>query len=385
MSPAKSVDIGVLYAHTVDDIDAIRSFSLHLADAIESSSPLTASVLMRKRLGQWIQWESATGNEGGRLRGLQHAQAVVLQYNPFSYGRWGLTPSLPLELAYLRSVRNRPLIALMVHEPYVPVFGLPWLVLRAYHVAQFLALWAAADVVLTSTELWGPFLAQCRPQRPVRHVPAGSNLPDMRHRRNATRAELGVYDDTLVLATFGRGNPARLIGHVERAVGEVSKRHARVAVLNLGAQSPPLSAIDPTIPVYAPGSLPDDRVAAYLSAADLILLPFDDGASTRRSALISAMQHGLPIISTSRRLTDAVLRDSPEAMCLVPSSQAGRFAACAAELAGDSERRRRMARAARALYEREFSWPRIAEKLICSVGSGGGAEGSSTVGGQTGA
>ena len=52
---------------------------------------------------------------------LGHADAVLVQYNPFSYGRWGFAPWLVALTWALRLRRREPRIALMVHEPYVPM------------------------------------------------------------------------------------------------------------------------------------------------------------------------------------------------------------------------------------------------------------------------
>ena len=42
---------------------------------------------------------------------------LILQYNPFSYGRWGLNPFLPMVIRRIRRRCPQTRIALMVHEP----------------------------------------------------------------------------------------------------------------------------------------------------------------------------------------------------------------------------------------------------------------------------
>src|ERR671916_396556 len=46
---------------------------------------------------------------------------LLLQYNPFSYGRWGLNLHLPLIVRRIKQQQPHIRIALMVHEPFVPI------------------------------------------------------------------------------------------------------------------------------------------------------------------------------------------------------------------------------------------------------------------------
>ena len=49
---------------------------------------------------------------------------VLLQYNPFSYGRWGWNPHLPRVMRRIKRDAPGTRLALMVHEPFVPITGL---------------------------------------------------------------------------------------------------------------------------------------------------------------------------------------------------------------------------------------------------------------------
>lgn len=49
---------------------------------------------------------------------------VLLQYQPFSYGRWGLNLHLPLVMRQIKRRCPGTRFALMMHEPFVPVINL---------------------------------------------------------------------------------------------------------------------------------------------------------------------------------------------------------------------------------------------------------------------
>jgi glycosyltransferase involved in cell wall biosynthesis len=103
-----------------------------------------------------------------------------------------------------------------------------------------------------------------------------------------------------------------------------------------------------------------------LSAADLFLAPFSDGVSARRSSAMSALQHGVPVLTTDGPLTDSLLRDA-NAIALTAVGDSVAFEVEAVSLAASAERRRMLGNAGRALYETEFDWPVLARRFVAAV------------------
>jgi glycosyltransferase involved in cell wall biosynthesis len=105
--------------------------------------------------------------------------------------------------------------------------------------------------------------------------------------------------------------------------------------------------------------LDDAGVAAYLRAADVVALPFRDGASLRRGSLMAALTCGTAIVTTAPAqpipaLDDAVLFCEPTADSLTAALHA---------LYAEPERRIRLREAAtRAAHQ--FDWGQIAERTI---------------------
>ena len=108
-------------------------------------------------------------------------------------------------------------------------------------------------------------------------------------------------------------------------------------------------------------------MARHLAAADLFVAPFVDGVSTRRTTLMAALQHGLPVVGTDGRLTDDVLRRAGDALTLVPADDPRRLAAAVRWLGGDADQRLARGAAGRELYEDSFDWPVISATLVAAL------------------
>src|SRR3954452_9714632 len=107
------------------------------------------------------------------------ADIVLVNYNPFSWSRWGFAPRLASSLGAARRRGSR--IYLVVHESYVPPLTWRWTLMGAWQRRQLRMLHRAAHVVFTPVEPLAEELRHFDPPRSVVYLPVGSNLPDMRH------------------------------------------------------------------------------------------------------------------------------------------------------------------------------------------------------------
>ncbi len=78
---------------------------------------------------------------------------------------------------------------------------------------------------------------------------------------------------------------------------------------------------------------------------------------------MAALQHALPVVGTVTVRSDRVLRDSV-AIVGIAVDAVDESARATEWLARNGEERLRRGMAARALFEREFAWERIAERLV---------------------
>jgi glycosyltransferase involved in cell wall biosynthesis len=367
MSGAAPVDSGaatlepsvlILCNRSAGRVDAIRDASAQLARALRAEGA-RAAVSQRTAGAGW---------PGGNGSGSEGWDVVLLQYNPFLYGRWGFAPWLVLHLWRLRLRRGRRVIALMVHEPYVPMTGWRWMLMGLWQRTQLALLRAASDVVFASIEVWTEHLHRLWPARPTAHLPVGSNLPDRRDRRVASRHLLQAGEDELVLATLSSGHPSHELDLVQAALAALAERGRRVLFLVLGAGAAVPERVPPGVRVVRPGELSADDLAASLAAADLFMAPLVDGVSTRRTTAMAALQHGLPVVATDGPLTDDLFRKTPHAIHLVPAGRPALFAAEVVRLAERPAERASLGSAAEVLYRSCLDWPVSARRLLQACG-----------------
>lgn len=344
-------------------VDAIRDASAQLARAL-SAQGAVAIVCKRPDGGCWREWPRRRRWLRRRRTGPGPWDILLLQYNPFLYGRYGFAPWLVWKLARLRLRRRRPRIALMVHEPYVPIRGWRWTLMGLWQRAQLAMLRMSSDVVFASIEAWTERLDRQSPSRPTTHLPVGSNLPDRRCQREEARRLLGAADGELVIATLSSGHPSHDLRLVEAALRALTERGRECLFLALGSGARLPLGLPRGVRVERPGELPGEDLAARLAAADIFMAPLDDGISTRRTTAMAALQHGLAVVATDGPLTDRLFRGFPNAVGLVPAGHAERFAGEVVRLADQPAQRASLARAGERLYYSELDWPVTARRLL---------------------
>lgn len=284
---------------------------------------------------------------------------ILLQYMPFSYGRWGFAPGLVRDVAALKRASGAPL-GVMVHEAWVAMDTWRTGLMGAYQRIQLRSLLLLADVVAVSMES----LTRRFGARAV-HLPVGSNIAPIAMSREEARRQLQVDDNELVIALFGTSNPHRMLEHAEAALKAlVTERGAgNLRVLNLGIGARSLR-VPPQLRVHTPGALPTEDVSRCLRASDVLLLSFSDGVSTRRTTLMAGLAHEVPIVAVRGVSTDPILVDHPEAIALTPVGDREAFARTVVDITRDPEWLRNMGSAGRRLYESHFDWPVTAERLV---------------------
>lgn len=345
--------IAVLYSDFAGVEDAIGAVSEGRAHALRASG-LDARVFAFPDRGQ--------GTAGhGDLSGFG-PDAVVLEYNPFSYGRWGFSPRLPVQFGNLALLPSRPIRALMCHERFfMPMRGVKHTAMSLWQRAQLRALRQMSDVVFASIQPWVDDFARSWPHRPTACLPVTSTVPDRRSVRAATRAGMELDDNAILLCLFGKSHTSRLVGHGVAAINathEVVGSRLRLLVVGADASAPP--GLHSDITVFELPSAPAAEVSAALAASDVLVAPFADGVSTRRTTVMAALQHALPVVSTAGASTDSALSG---AMRLVPVRDTEGFSRAVVGLAEDVPERLRLGQEGRELYERLYSWPRITQQL----------------------
>jgi glycosyltransferase involved in cell wall biosynthesis len=289
---------------------------------------------------------------------------LFLQFNQFSYGRWGLNPFLPTVLYQIKDRCPEVRLAVMFHEDFMPATTWKNTVMSTWQRAQFWGLGRLADHVFFSI---GPWVQQYRswfPETPVDHLPVGSNIPRVSAEGEAVRRKLGIEDETVVLGVFGSLHESRLLSHIRGAARAV-RDDTDVLLLYVGPDGEDFEDAMRGLPVLNAGRLPAGDVSRRFHAMDVYLAPFVDGASTRRGSFLVGLQHGIPSISTHGPLTDSMLLDPDrDAFILAPVEDPETFRRSAAALCREPARRRTIGMNARRFYSEHFRWDVLADRLL---------------------
>jgi len=114
------------------------------------------------------------------------------------------------------------------------------------------------------------------------------------------------------------------------------------------------------------GDQPQNLVAEYFAAADVILVPsiLDDSGNVDGlpNVVLEALASGTPLVTTSAGGIGAVVEHGRTAL-VVPERDSPALAAAALRIVSDRALGEEMARAARALVERRFGWSRVGERF----------------------
>ena len=106
--------------------------------------------------------------------------------------------------------------------------------------------------------------------------------------------------------------------------------------------------------LIAGGSRASYDLACHLAACDVVMQPYPDGVTSRRTTLMASLALGLPIVTTSGPLTEGLWEKS-DAVVLAPVGWENALAEGVQLLLADRARRDEISRKARDLYQRQFS------------------------------
>jgi glycosyltransferase involved in cell wall biosynthesis len=286
---------------------------------------------------------------------------ILVQYVPHAFGY----KAMNLPFAWWLSQQRRQPIYIMFHE-----VALPW---GRWHackqnllgvVTRVMAglIARSAERVYVSIPAWERVLRPLAPlDGQVHWLPIFSNFP----------TEVDSCRVTEVRGQIAPGANALLIGHF----GTFQKLVAtslRPTLVTLLRKNPGLAALlvghgasafasdlgneaaDLPRRIHARDGLPSEQVVAHLAACDLLIQPYPDGVSSRRSSLMCGLALGLPILTTEGPLSEPLWRESA-AVALVPVSSDSDIGCRAETLLADRDERHRIGRRACELYRRRFA------------------------------
>lgn len=294
---------------------------------------------------------------------------VFLQFNQFSYGRWGLNPFLPAAMRRIKETVPGTRFAWMVHEDYMPPTSLKKAIMSMWQRNQFQRLGNSADVIFFSIEPWVEQYGSWFPDARVEHLPVGSNIPTATIDRTEARARLNLGDEILVFGYFGSIRGDRRFDAVTSLVRTASETGRDVRLLYVGPDVERTRTLLGSDQLITPGWLEPQEAANTLVASDILLAPYVDGASSRRGGFLVGLQLGIATLGNLGALTDASLaRESGRAFMLAPDAATPAFVEAGLALANEPDLRRALGNAGAALFEKRFAWKAIARSVSKALG-----------------
>lgn len=284
---------------------------------------------------------------------------IIWQYNPFSIGARGLAPSAAPRIA--RALAGIAPLTVLFHELWFPwgragARGVAWAVVQRAQARGVLH--AATSWIVTTPSREEALHA--RDASKTHRIPVGTNVDPVAAGKQEARRELGISADAFVVAHLGSAGPGRDLGPMFDALATL-RREDTEALLMLAGDTGPLR-IPPEVAPYvrAPGPEPLARLSLALRAADVYLHADPVGASAgRRTTLVAALAHGLPILAyrgpdRAPELDGAIVEVARDACDVADALR--RFAT-------DPPMREELGARAARIFEDHFSWRRIAEDV----------------------
>jgi glycosyltransferase involved in cell wall biosynthesis len=250
----------------------------------------------------------------------------------------------------------------MFHEPYYP-FTLwpPHLnVLAAANRLMAVLLLSDIRVAYVSTTAWQRRLSKYAPRtRQFVWLPIPSSIPVADAAATVRwRERLGGPGARVVghFGTFGR-LVSRLLGP---ALVRLLEQRSDVSIALIGPDGDAFAAElctgrnDWRRRIFATGRLDAAEVAGCIAACDLMLQPYADGASGRRTTLMAAMVNGKATVTNRGAATEAVW-DGSDAVCFAASRRPSALVSAVERLLDDDGERERVGAAGATLYARQFA------------------------------
>lgn len=253
-------------------------------------------------------------------------------------------------------------VRVMVHEPYL------YLTWRPDHLVVALAqrlmareLIRAASRVYLSTATWKRYLSRFSDtglqSAIVLPIPSGIPCVSEPARVKAAR-QAALKGSSFLVGHFGTYG-THIAPVLERTLVTLLRQAPGATALCLGARSDAFVAAvrgrEPWLSdrLTARGWQSADDVSVGLQACDVLVQPYPDGVTTRRTTTLAGLANGVAVVTTRGALTEDVWIESG-AVAFARAGDAGGLAATTRDLLGARRRRQDLATRGRALYDERF-------------------------------
>jgi glycosyltransferase involved in cell wall biosynthesis len=284
---------------------------------------------------------------------------VLVQYVPHAFGYKAMNLPFCLWLNHLRRKHRR--IVVMFHEVAMPLRRrqpLSHRLLAIVTAPMAMLVARAASTIFVSIPAWKDRLMRLGVRQPMEWLPVPSTIAvvDDQAAVEAHRREIGAK---LIIGHFG--TCAGLIGEsLKAALPRLLEVLPGAAVMLIGRDGVALrQAIGVRQPhlagrIHAAGGQSSHNVSLALAACDLMIQPYEDGVSSRRTAVMAALVHKRPVVATRGESTEPIWADAG-AIALVPAGNHEALYRMTYKLSADERERQRLAVMGARLYDQRFA------------------------------
>ncbi len=285
---------------------------------------------------------------------------LLVQYVPHAYGWKAL--NLPFCI-WLWSRRKRgDSVWVMFHEVAFPLSRRQPILHNLLGVGTRAMAWVtvrAAERVFVSIPAWEDLLKGFTSARPTTWLPIPSNIPlvddaaSVAAWRNRIKPEGGK-----IVGHFGTYG-SLIVERLRRVLSSLLEKAQNASVLligrggiemrrNLVVEQPQFARR-----IYATGVLPATDVSSCVTACDLLIQPYPDGVSSRRTSMMVGLSHARPLITNLGHLSEPFWGECG-AVAVGDWGRPESVAALAVELLADEGWSRSLGAAGRRLYDEYF-------------------------------
>jgi glycosyltransferase involved in cell wall biosynthesis len=344
--------------------DYTRRIALSLADSADEVNVWAPMSKNGFPNDEGVLVHALPGRFGARaLMILDHAisaadeSVILVQYVPHAFG----FKAMNLPFCCWLSARRRCKIFVMFHEVAFEAASLHLrhsiLEVVTKVMARLVA--GAASRIFVSTSSWERMLQpMLRRRLAIESLPVPSNVDVVDDTEAIRETRLSYVPGNAFLIGHFSSYPENIQPYLCQAIPALLSDR-RVGMVLIGRGSKELRQVisarsDHALTrLHATGELGSHEVSLHLSACDLMIQPYPEGITTRRTSTMAAIAHRRPVVTTKGELTEPIWSETA-AVSLVPVDDIRNLAATVGHLLDDLGERERLGQAAFNLYRESF-------------------------------
>lgn len=255
------------------------------------------------------------------LRSFPGSKLLFVQYVPHAFGYRSVNVLFIVWLVWQRLKGDE--IWVMFHEvafPFTPR-GVKKNVLAVVHRVMAACLISIATRIFASTAAWVPLLKSLSlTRRPATLLPVFSNAPHQSSQARLSQIRREIFGDChdQIIGHFGTYSTSVTDLLTPVLCKLLQHQTYKVLLIGRGAQEYATRLRKKCVPTqgavaFLENATPE-QISLYLQTCDVMLQPYPDGITTRRSSAMACLAHGIATVTTTGTLSEEFWSREPIAL-----------------------------------------------------------------------